>query len=127
MTELLFGPIILGMAAILVMAAWSPYRNGQWMRLALIWAGFAAIYGYISYRMTCSLPLTCDVGSVADYLPRLWPRYSLIGGLAFGGAVLAVALGQRASPPEPLWPRTLVLGSLATVGTWTLANAIFAF
>jgi len=126
MTQVLIILVVLTIGAIFTAVAWFAYRERRWRLLAGAWVGCAALQGYVSYRLVCSQPLTCDVGDVADFFPRLWPRFTFAGGVAFGAAVLAVAVLHRAAPTERLRPGLLLVGSLAVVGAWALAGGLVA-
>jgi hypothetical protein len=111
-------PYIEGLA--FVGLAWYAWRSRQRSLVATTWIGSSVAVGYFRYSLMCAAPLACDVGGV-DYVAMLWPRFTVGAALAFGVAVVAV---RFAKPDEALWPRTLALGSLATVGASFLFEII---
>jgi hypothetical protein len=110
---------ILIIATLMVSVAWASHVGRRWALLFFAWVFSAVTLGYVGYRRHCSQGLMCDVVGI-NYLAQYWPLYGAGFASIFGVSVLTVLMIRRAYPAERLWPRPLVLGSLATVGAWTL-------
>lgn len=103
-----------------VWLAWRTRRAAGRAGLVALWLGASAIYGYLRYRLTCSQGLTCDVGGTSPYFVSGTPYYFIhyvpvfaaIGLVAFG---VASAVVDRRATGDDLPPRTLTLGTLATM------------
>ena len=118
-------PIILWplIAAGFVALSWRPYRQRRFRLVGLLLAGFAIAQGYVSYRLLCSQPLSCDAGNASDYLLAFWPHYAVQAALGYGAALLFISDVQRGSDSS-LSLRTVVLGVFVVLGASYIVGAL---
>jgi len=129
-----FGPIgsvllwLISLTAILagfVLGARAVYRRAHGSGLFLFWGASAVAYAYGSFRVVCSRPVTCDVGTdpfSAEYLVMVAPPYAVIAALVFGAASLLVVHLSRRSPTGILDDRSASLCIGAAFGVWVVVR-----
>jgi hypothetical protein len=102
------------------------YQPGHGSRLAMLWGVASLLYGYGSFRVFCSQPITCDVGPdpfSLHYLVTVGPPYAVIGAVTFGVASMLVIRTRR-------WSRSRWIdrGVLLSVGgallSWAIARLV---
>ena len=113
-------------APILVGVAWVTVRRRRWLALLGTVFLFSTACAYLGYRMECSVPLQCDLGGV-NYLVEYGPTFALESASVFAVSIVIVLFLQRIAPSEPLWPKPLAIGGLATIGVWAvISHALYA-
>ena len=123
LVPLFLWPLIAGA---FVALSWRPYRERRWPLIALLLAAFSLAHGYVSYRMFCSQPLTCDVGGPADLLLGVSTHFAVQAALGYGSAIGFIAFSQRAPDNEPLSSSAAVLGALVATGASYVGGAILS-
>jgi hypothetical protein len=114
------------LAPILVCVAWVTVRRRQWLALLGTVSLFSAACAYLGYRLECGIPLHCDLGGV-NYLIEYGPTFALEAASVFAVSIVVVLFLQRIAPSEPLWPKPLAIGGLATIGVWAvISHALYA-
>jgi len=112
-------------AAGFVYFSWKPYREHRWPVIALLVLAFSALRGYVSYRMLCGQPLTCDVGSAADNLVGVSAHFAVQSAIGYGAAIGFIAFSQRQEGALFSWSAA-ILGALVATGASLLAGTILA-
>jgi len=87
---------------------------------------FSIAHGYVSFRMFCSHPLTCDVGSPADHLLGVSTHFAVQAALGYGAAIGFIAFSQRVTDSESLSTSAAVLGALVATGASYVGGAILS-
>jgi len=113
-------------AVAFVALSWRPYRERRWPLIAVLLAAFSLAHGYASYRMLCSHPLTCDVGSPADYLLGVSIHFAVQAALGYGAAIGFIAFSQRATNGEQLSLSAAALGAFVATGASYVGGAILS-
>ena len=117
--------LFIALAVAYTTVGWLVRRHWHDIGLAVFWLVSSAIFGYSSFRVVCSHPVTCDVGPdpyAIYYLTHVGRFYTFIGALGFAGAGLVVALRSRR--PGPLRGLDVILGTVATVVGWTAGGLL---
>jgi hypothetical protein len=123
---LLFIPVasILIIGAIFTLAIWPSAARRSRTSVAGAWFAASLVLGYVWYRATCAMPLTCDVGGVA-YWHRLVPMMGVCWAVGLGvSGLLAIRFAHRR-----VWPRysVAVLGGFATSAGFFVAYFVEVF
>jgi len=113
--------LLLAIPAAFTLAAWLAYRRYGLGMLALVWAVSSIAYGYLSFRATCSRPVTCDVGPDRYsfyYLTHVAPPYTVAAALAFGAIASVIVLRSRQQIAAGLRASDWLWGTLAGVAVF---------
>ena len=113
--------LLLAIPAAFTLAAWLAYRHSGLGMLASVWAVSSITYGYLSFRATCSRPVTCDVGSDPYsfyYLTHVAPPYTVAAALAFGAIASVIVLRSRHRIAPDLHASDWLWGTLAGVAAF---------
>jgi len=109
-----------------VVAAWGTYRRWRMLGLAALWICSSLLFGYVSFRVVCARPLTCDVGDPfsAHYLRYVGGFFTFVGATGFGLASALVLVRSRHSAGRFPRPSDIAFGALAGVAGWVVGMLV---
>ena len=112
----------LALGAGYTVVGWRTYSRWHLRGLSALWTLSSILYGYVSFRVVCSRPVTCDVGEPFSlhYLTHVGSLFAVVGAIGFAAASAVVFLRSRPADAGAFRAGDLLLGTVATVCGWTL-------